>query len=186
MAYAKKYMNDFRLPVVEGNRIYLQTKSGNWYPCNSGKTKKTLRTFEPSDHAGYFHYSFGFIKEKVEEYKDKPIVIMTHHAPSPYSISEEYKGSMLNAAFASNLNKFIIKHPQIRLWVHGHIHTPTDYILGETRIACCPFGYNNENNFNLPYEYGLRIPIADVKSQKSWKKILAQDIAKGRIQVYSE
>ena len=186
MAYAKKYMNDFRLPVVLDNQSYTQGKDGTWIPHTKKKSISCIRTFSPSDHAAYFQYSFGFIKQKVEEYKNKPIIIVTHHAPSPYSISEEYAGSMLNAAFASNLNEFIIEHPQIRLWAHGHTHSPCDYILGETRVVCCPFGYNNENNFNLPYEYGLRIPIADIKSKKSWRKILAKNIVLGRINVYDE
>ena len=44
----------------------------------------------------------------------------------------------------------------------------------------------NENNFNLPYEYGLRIPIEEVKSKKSWRKLLSKEISKGQIQVYEE
>ena len=186
MNFAKQHMNDFRLPVVMDNQYYTQDKHGYWWPNSRKISESCIRPFAPSDHAFYFQYSFGFIKQKVEEYKHKPIIIMTHHAPSPYSIGERYKGSLLNAAFASNLNQYIVEHPQIRLWTHGHIHTPSDYILGETRIVCCPFGYGNENNFHLPYEYGLRIPITDIKSKKSWRTILCKEIGTGKIMVYDE
>ena len=120
------------------------------------------------------------------ENPNKPIIIVTHHAPSPYSIAEKYQGDLLNAAFASNLNNFIIANPQIRLWCHGHMHDPSDYILGETRMVCCPFGYNNENEARLPYDYGLRIPISDIKSKKSWRKLLSKQIVLGKILVYDE
>jgi hypothetical protein len=184
MAYAKKHMNDFKLPMVMDIKQYELRENGYWY----GKTKKfsegKVVPFTPNQHAFYFHYSFESIKKIVEEHKNKPIIVVTHHAPSPYSIDEKYAGDLLNASFASNLNKFIVEHPQIRLWSHGHMHSPSDYILGETRVVCCPFGYNNENNFNLPHEYGLRIPIADIKSTKSWRKILAKEIYKGKVQCY--
>ena len=184
MAYAKKYMNDFRLPVVMDNVYYTQDRHGTWWPNRHKMSESCIRPFDVSDHAFYFQYSFEYIKKAVEENKHRPIIIMTHHAPSPYSIDEKYKGDLLNAAFASNLNQYILEHPEIRLWVHGHVHTPVDYILGETRVVCCPFGYNNENNFNLPYEYGLRIPIEEIKSKKSWKKILETDIKSGKVKVY--
>ena len=186
MAYAKKYMNDFRLPVTFDNKYYTQDKEGIWWPRRHKDSESRVRPFDVSDHAFYFQYSLGFIKQKVEENKRKPIIIVTHHAPSAHSISEEYKGSLLNASFASNLNQYIVEHPQIRVWAHGHTHKPFDYILGETRVVCCPFGYNNENNFNLPYEYGLRIPIEDIKSKKSWKTLLKKSIANGTIKVYTE
>lgn len=185
MAYAKRHMNDFRLPVVSNDRYYTQDKHGHWWLNQRKKSESKIITFDTSHHAFYFQFSFEFIKKKVEENKNKPIVIVTHHAPSPYAIDEKYKGNMLNAAFVSNLNQYIIEHPEIRLWCFGHVHNPCDFILGETRLVCCPFGYNNENNFNLPYEYGLRIPIEDIKSKKSWRKILVNSILNGTVQCYN-
>lgn len=184
MAYAKKYMNDFKCITVEGHREYSMTPEG-WKITMRKRSESGVRPFTPQDHAYYFQYSFNFIKEKVLEYSHKPIIIVTHHAPSPYSISPEYEGSMLNPAFASNLNKYIIEHPQIRLWCHGHVHNSCDYILGETRVVCCPFGYNNENYWELPYDYGLRIPLTDVRSRsKSWRELLKEEIQWGLVKVY--
>jgi hypothetical protein len=151
------------------------------------RSESTVRNFTPQDHAYFFNYSFNYIKEKVAEYKHKPIIIVTHHAPSPYSISPEYEGSMLNPAFVSNLNEYIIKHPEIRLWCHGHVHSTFDYILGSTRVVCCPFGYNNENEWQLPYNYGIRIAIDDIKNKKkSWKDICKEEIQWGLVKVYEK
>jgi hypothetical protein len=51
------------------------------------------------------------------------------------------------------MEEFIVDHPQIKLWTHGHTHHPFDYIVGETRVICNPRGYINyepeASNFKL-------------------------------------
>lgn len=186
MAYAQKYMNDFRYITVIGHREYKQNKDGSWEKLLKKRSNSQIRLFTPQDHAYYFNFSFAFLKEKVLEYKNKPIIIVTHHAPSPYCISRKYQGNMLNPAFASNLNQFIIENPQIRLWCFGHVHSSFDFILGETRLVCEPFGYGNENNREkyLPSDYGKRISIKDIKDKKSWRKILSSQIKYGFVKCY--
>lgn len=79
------------------------------------------------------------------ENKNKKIVVMTHHAPTSLSIAEEYKrDTVMNGGFYSDLSEFILDHPQINLWVHGHTHHAFDYMLGETRVLCNPYGYHND------------------------------------------
>ena len=184
MQYAKNTMNDFRYPMVVGHREYTRTDNG-WHREMTKRSESKVRNFSPNDHAYFFYNSINYIKEKVEEYSHKPIIVVTHHAPTPYAISPEYEGSMLNPAFASNLNDYIIKHPQIRVWCHGHVHSTSDIILGKTRIVCCPFGYNNENEWQLPYGYGIRIAINDIKNKKkSWEEICKEEIQWGLVKVY--
>lgn len=70
----------------------------------------------------------------------KRVVVVTHHAPSPRSISEGYQGSNLNPAFCSDLEWLMFKHKPV-LWVHGHVHSSHDYMVGNTRVVCNPRGY---------------------------------------------
>ena len=184
MQYAKSHMNDFRYVTVPGHREYTRNSDGTWDVKKLPKGTGEVRLFTPEDHAYYFHFSYNFLKEQVKEYRNKPIIVVTHHAPTPYAISPEYTGSMLNPAFASNLNEFIISNPQIRLWCFGHVHNKCDMILGGTRLVCNPFGYNNENNADLPYNYGTRIRLADIKSDRLWTDICAEEIKFGLIKVY--
>ncbi|MBB2789236.1 UNVERIFIED_ORG: Icc-related predicted phosphoesterase [Rhizobium esperanzae] len=72
-----------------------------------------------------------------------PTVVVTHHAPSVLSVSHEYLNDPLTASFASNLERLILRH-QPRLWVHGHLHNPSDYYIGRTRVVCNPRGYPGE------------------------------------------
>lgn len=85
-----------------------------------------------------------FFKSTVENNKDKKIVVVSHMAPSHMSIHEQYKGDYINnGAYYSDLSNFILDNPQIKLWCHGHVHNPFDYMIGTTRILCNPRGYVN-------------------------------------------
>jgi hypothetical protein len=49
----------------------------------------------------------------------------------------------MNGAYSSSLDEFILDHPQIKLWTHGHTHEDFDYMIGSTRVVCNPRGYVN-------------------------------------------
>ena len=48
---------------------------------------------------------------------------------------------LMNGAYSSELDEYIMDHPQIKLWTHGHTHEDFDYMIGSTRIVCNPRGY---------------------------------------------
>jgi hypothetical protein len=52
--------------------------------------------------------------------------------------------TLMNGGYHSDLSEFILDHPQIKLWTHGHTHVPFDYMIGETRVVCNPRGYEND------------------------------------------
>ena len=84
----------------------------------------------------------GYIKTIVAERHDEMFVVVGHHSPSHLSIHPTYKDdSIMNGAYHTDLSEFILDHPQIKLWTHGHTHHPFDYVIGETRIVCNPRGY---------------------------------------------
>jgi len=76
-------------------------------------------------------------------------VVVTHHAPSARSFgSEDYRHTPESAGFASNLDPLILQY-RPELWIHGHIHSRADYLVGNTRVLCNPRGYPDErNDFN--------------------------------------
>ena len=80
-------------------------------------------------------------------------VIVSHHAPSYLSVSARYKGDAYNPCFATELYEDIInmKKPP-KLWIHGHMHNRSDYMIGDTRVICHPRGYPNENEWYRNYE----------------------------------
>jgi hypothetical protein len=83
-----------------------------------------------------------YIKTIVQGKHDEKFAVIGHHAPTTLSTHERYIGQdLMNGAYRSDLSEFIMDHPQIKLWTHGHTHDPFDYIMGETRIVCNPRGY---------------------------------------------
>lgn len=94
-------------------------------------------------HAMYRHHqSMSYIKNIVQGMHDEKFVVVGHHAPSKQSTHPKYQNDVLmNGGYSSDLSEFIMDHPQIKLWTHGHTHDPFDYMIGETRIVCNPRGY---------------------------------------------
>lgn len=100
--------------------------------------------------------SLQYIKHVVAEKHDKKFVVVGHHAPTMKSIHPNYLGEhLMNGTYASDLSEFILDHPQIKLWCHGHVHYAFDYLVGDTRIVCNPRGYVGHevdaSDFKLKY-----------------------------------
>ena len=73
---------------------------------------------------------------------DNRVVVITHHAPSPFSVHEKYAHDrLMNGNFYTDLTEFIDERPEIQLWIHGHTHDPFDYTINQTRVFCNPRGY---------------------------------------------
>jgi len=139
--HARKAMNDFYRIKVQG--------------------KENIRTLTPYDTMKWHKRSVNFINKTCKKYPDKKIIVVTHHAPSVDCISGEYKGDMLNAAFASNLDWIMQENDNLVLWCHGHVHHDVDFEKYGTRVVCCPFGYFNETNRDIK-NYGLIIDTSDL------------------------
>ena len=94
-------------------------------------------------HAMYRHQqTISYLKAILPDMKDRKIVFVGHHAPSKQSTHPKYQNDVLmNGGYSSDLSEFILDHPEIKLWTHGHTHDPFDYMIGETRIVCNPRGY---------------------------------------------
>jgi Icc-related predicted phosphoesterase len=86
---------------------------------------------------------------------DRRVVVITHHAPSEASVHPKYRHDrLMNGNFYTNMEAFIEANPHIQLWIHGHMHDPFDYTLGETRVVCNPRGYAGYEQ--RPQEFELK------------------------------
>lgn len=108
--------------------------------------EKGYTPLKPADTVIRHRYTLQYIKHIVSEHKDKQCVVVGHHSPSHQSIHPMYAhDTLMNGAYHSDLSEFILDHPQIKLWTHGHTHHPFDYVIGETRIVCNPRGYESDD-----------------------------------------
>lgn len=67
-------------------------------------------------------------------------IVVTHHAPHPWSLRGTTGPGDLPFAYGSDLSDLIGTY-QPKMWVHGHTHQPTDYELGGTRVLNVSVGY---------------------------------------------
>ncbi len=103
--------------------------------------KKWIRKLTASDTVDMFNATLNNIEQTCQRFSDKKVVVVTHHAPSEKSVPEIYGIDKSTPAFTSNLENFILENPNIKLWCHGHIHSASDYQIGDCRIICNPRGY---------------------------------------------
>jgi Icc-related predicted phosphoesterase len=107
--------------------------------------KRNYASMSARDVAGRHARTFSYFKSVLAEQHDKKFVVVGHHSPSFQSVNPIYAHeTLMNGGYHSDLSEFIMDHPQIKLWTHGHTHHPFDYVIGETRIVCNPRGYEND------------------------------------------
>lgn len=90
-----------------------------------------------------------FLEDCLRERDGRKLVFVTHHAPSMRSVEERYRKDPLTAAYASDLEHMMTEVRGPDLWVHGHLHNRSDYVVGSTRVVCNPRGYPKERSSAL-------------------------------------
>ena len=139
----------------DANGDLVQDEKGNLIVERVDDYERPSR-LQPEDVVLEFDNMIQYIRMVVEDKHDHKFVVVGHHAPSKISTKPWYKDDFLmNGAYSSDLNEFILERPQIKLWTHGHTHDDFDYMVGTTRVVCNPRGYINyegrADKFKLKY-----------------------------------
>ena len=69
---------------------------------------------------------------------DGQTVVITHFAPSLHSADPRYGLTPGTAGFCNTLDDLL---PRAQLWLHGHLHAPSDYRHHGCRVVANPLGY---------------------------------------------
>jgi len=113
------------------------------------RTSPRFSRIRPADMRSLHNESRTWLEAQFTAHAGEKLVVVTHHAPSPKSVPERFRGDPLNPAFASNLDD-LIGPCGACLWIHGHIHTAVDYKVGTTRVLANPRGYPGEQTGFVP------------------------------------
>ena len=82
-------------------------------------------------------------------------VVVTHFAPSLRSADPRYGLVPGTAGFCNALDDLL---PQAQWWLHGHLHTPQDYLHRGCRVVANPLGYARKNEQGL-FQAGSTIEV---------------------------
>lgn len=69
---------------------------------------------------------------------DGPTVVVTHFAPSLHSADPRYGLTPGTAGFCNAYDALL---PGVQLWLHGHLHAPSNYVHHGCRVVANPLGY---------------------------------------------
>lgn len=130
-----------------------QEKMNDYKQIKRDPSYSKMRTI---DVYGIHQRSKAWLEQSLKDAKHLQNIVITHHAPSIQSVPEIYKNDPVTAAYASNLESLILNY-QPKYWIHGHIHAPSRYNIGETEVICNPHGYINEKDEGFNPEFIIEI-----------------------------
>jgi Icc-related predicted phosphoesterase len=166
-----------------GGTLWTDYNNGDWFAVQAAKDKMNDHTIIKKLHEGnepvIGHEKTPYVGnftpyDAMEEHKktiealicglyewkdiDKNFLVMTHHAPCGLSVHSRFTGDILNYAYFTELGEWMLDHPNIKYWIHGHTHYSFDYNVGETRVICNPRGYHGyEVNPAFKVDFELEI-----------------------------
>jgi predicted phosphohydrolase len=124
------------------NQWYIQKRLTDFHVIKYNGEKFTPQHYNQL-HEAALDFLFTSIAKK---YKGK-MVVVTHHVPTFLNYPEQYKGDVVNEAFASELFDKIEKS-KIDYWIFGHHHANMPaFNIGKTTMLTNQLGYvqNNEH-----------------------------------------
>ena len=144
MNHVQRRMNDFQICENSNEMVNYRV----WDEKDDGKTvkfKTRPATLSPRHVVEDHKAMLKVIEEAYDNIPPwKTVVVCTHHAPSKGSEHPRYKhDQLMNGAYNSRLDQFIMDRPGIKLWTHGHTHEDFDYMVKSCRVVCNPRGYIN-------------------------------------------
>jgi hypothetical protein len=121
--------------------------------------ERSLSDFHVIKHKGYrfsaeqynqLHAeSLAFVQNELINNQNGQTAVFTHHCPTFLNYPEQYKGDILNEAFAVELHD-LIEASEIASWVYGHHHTNTpEFTIGNTKLITNQLGYVQRNEHRL-------------------------------------
>lgn len=153
MAYC---MNDYRGVKNSNKTVSYRVPDLTKDEVDAFSFKERPAQFRPEDSVEDHKDFLKKLDDVLALHPNMTTVVVGHHAPSKASTHPRYKTEVImNGAYSTDLDNFILDRRQIKLWTHGHTHEDFDYMIGTTRIVCNPRGYDGyeerADNFKLKY-----------------------------------
>ena len=147
---------------VSNVKLLLSTLWSRISPANQWEIERSMNDFHKIRYKGYrfstdqynllHEECLTFIQSELKKGGTEETVVFTHHVPTFLHYPEQYKGDILNDAFAVELFD-LIETSNIAYWGYGHIHCNTPpFNIGNTTMVTNQLGYvirNEHTQFSL-------------------------------------
>lgn len=155
--------------VVHGNaRLIFSTLWSKINPGYQWQIERSLNDFHVIKHKGFrfstdlynrlHEESLTFLKNEFKSTSEKKIAVFTHHCPTLLNYPEQFKGDMLNEAFAVELFD-LIESSNLDYWAYGHHHSNSpEFSIGKTKLITNQLGYVQRNE-HRQFETGKCIEL---------------------------
>ncbi len=99
------------------------------------------KRFSVEEYNRLHEENISFIRQALQEKSAAKKIVVTHHIPTFQRYPEQYRGSVLSEAFATELFDLIESNGP-DYWVYGHHHSNvTEFTIGNTRMLTNQLGY---------------------------------------------
>jgi len=132
--------------ISEGNQWQIERSLNDFHQIKNNGFRLSAEKYNEL-HAE----SLAFLQKEIGESTEEKIVVFTHHCPTFMNYPAQYKGDILNEAFAIELFDWI-ESSNINYWVYGHHHSNTpEFNIGNTKLITNQLGYVQRNE-HLTFE----------------------------------
>jgi hypothetical protein len=105
--------------------------------------------FTATDFNALHQSDLDFISEALAKPSDRHRIVVTHHVPTFMHYPEQYRTSVINCGFATELHDFIEKS-KAAYWIYGHHHSNIPpFKIGATTLLTNQLGYIMKNEYQL-------------------------------------
>jgi len=145
--------------VHENAKLIFSTLWSHISPGYQWQIERSLNDFHLIKHKGYrfsaeqynqLHAeSLAFIQNELKTVQKEKIAVFTHHCPTFLNYPEQYKGDVLNEAFAVELFD-MIETSRIDYWAYGHHRSNIpEFSIENTKLITNQLGYVQQNENRL-------------------------------------
>ena len=154
--------------VHEHVKLIFSTLWSHISPGYQWQIERSLNDFHLIKHKGFrfsaeqynqLHAeSLAFIQNELKTVQEEKTAVFSHHCPTFLNYPEQYKGDVLNEAFAVELHD-LIESSNIDYWAYGHHHSNIpEFSIGKTKLITNQLGYVQRNE-HLKFETNNVIDI---------------------------
>lgn len=123
-------------PISDENARHIQNGVNDYHLIKDGEKR-----FTAARSTRLFEENLNFLREAVAHTEKEKNIVVTHHVPTFDDYPREYTGSVLNEAFAVDLNAFI-ESSKVDYWIFGHHHRNVPkFRVGDTHLVTNQLGY---------------------------------------------